>query len=113
MDLLSIETLGPLVTISLVVYAACNTSILSKANQFLPRVVDGVIASVSIVLSITLMQRLDDYLPFKLLDGKMLSSAVVFCTNPTPPSPHAAIACSAIAKNNVAPKWQLGLEKVL
>ena len=68
-----------------------------QANQWMPKIVDGVIAAASVVVSMTLIHTLDRNLPFKLLDSKMMSSAVVFCTNPKPPSPHAAIACSAIS----------------
>ena len=77
--------------------ARCVGHLALQANQWMPKIVDGVIAAASIVVSITLIHTLDRNLPFKLLDSKMMSSAVVFCTNPKPPSPHAAIACSAIS----------------
>lgn len=95
--MLSIEMLGPLVTIACASYAALDTALLTKANQWMPKIIDGIIAAASVVVSMTLIHTLDDILPFKLLDSKMMTSAVVFCTNPNPPSPHAAIACSAIS----------------
>ena len=77
--------------------ARCLGYLPLQANQWMPKIIDGIIAAASVVVSMTLIHTLDDILPFKLLDSKMMTSAVVFCTNPKPPSPHAAIACSAIS----------------
>lgn len=89
------EVLGPLTTASLALYACLASNLFSEQNQWLPRVVDAIFAALTTVVSISLVVGLDGVIHFKLFDSKMMSSAVVFCTNPTPPSPHAFVVCSA------------------
>ena len=91
----ALNLIGPLTTIGLAAYAALDTALLTRANQWLPRVVDATLAAASVVVSISLVHAMDRNLPVRLFDSKMMSSAVVFCTNAKPPSPHAFIACSA------------------
>ena len=87
--------LGPLTTAALALYACLASNLFSEANQWLPRIVDAIFAALTTIVSISLVVGLDSMIQFKLFDGKMMSSAVVFCTNPTPPSPHAFIVCSS------------------
>lgn len=87
--------LGPLVFLALALYVTFLSNLLTAANQWLPRTVDAVMAAISVVAGIVLVVALDGLLPFKLYDPKMMTSAVVFCTNPTPPPPHAFVACTA------------------
>jgi hypothetical protein len=89
--------LGPLVTFALALYATLSSRLLDRANMFTPRVVDAVFAAVSVVAGVAFIQALDRLLPFQLYNSKMLGSSVVFCTNPTPPSPTAFLTTTASA----------------
>jgi hypothetical protein len=91
--------LDPMTAVGLVVTAALAVYTISGmvGKGWLPMIVDAVLAAVSVVISIAHLTACDSYLPYKLFDSKMMSSAVVFCTNTTPPSPRAFIACTASA----------------
>lgn len=85
------DSLGPVLVAALALHAM---STFEKAT-WLPRIVDSLLAAVSVIGGITMLDRIDDDLPFRLFDSKMMSSAVVFCSSPTPPSPRAFLACTS------------------
>lgn len=62
-----------------------------------PTVVDALFAAASAVLGIAVLHWLEELLTIKLFEPKMLGSIVVFCSNPSPPSPRAFLVCTACA----------------
>ena len=92
-----LAVVGPLVFVALALHTTFGSGLLRRSTQWLPTTVDASLAAISVIASILVLDQIDNVLPFKLFDSKMMSSAVVFCTNPTPPAPHAFIACTASA----------------
>ena len=91
------DLLGPLCVICLTCYVAATTGLFARHTHILPRAVDAVLAAATVVGSIGLLHQIERLTNLTLFDGKMLGSAVVFCTNPTPPPPRAFAVCTACA----------------
>ena len=77
-------------------YFVVYTGMLGRHRHLIPRLVDAVMAAVSLGVSLILCGWLDTK-AMPLYNSKMLSSAVVLFGNPRPPSPHAFLLCSASA----------------
>ena len=71
------------------------SGLLNSKTQVATRVVDAAFAGASVALSISVCHILDGYLPFRVYDSKMLSSAVIFLSNPSPPKLTSFLVCSA------------------
>ena len=64
-------------------------------STLLPHIVDAIFAAVSAIVGIGMLHWLEALLHLKLFDSKMLSSIVIFCSNPIPPSPKSFVICTA------------------
>ena len=75
------DLLGPLCVICLTCYIAATTGLFARHTHTLPRAVDAVLAAATVVGSIGLLHQIERLTNLTLFDGKMVGSAVVFCTN--------------------------------
>lgn len=85
-----------LVTLLAFGYFAHVAGLFAAHKNVLPRVVDALLASFSLGLSLMLIGWLDSK-AYPLYDGKLLSSGVAFFNSARPPSPKAFVVCTASA----------------
>lgn len=78
-----------------------NESNISNSNKrmkhLLPHIIDAVFAGLTAILGLCLLHYGESIFKIKLYDAKMLTSIVIFCSNPVPPSPRSFLICTLCA----------------
>jgi hypothetical protein len=66
-------------------------------KHLLPHIIDAIVAGLTAVLGLCLLHYGEYIFKIKLYDAKMLTSIVIFCSNPVPPSPRSFLICTLCA----------------
>ena len=70
-----------------------------RMKHLLPHIIDAFLAGLTAILGLCLL-HIGEYMlhnNVKLYDAKMLTSIVIFCSNPVPPSPRSFVICTVCA----------------
>jgi hypothetical protein len=70
-----------------------------RMKHLLPHIIDAFLAGLTAILGLCLL-HIGEYMlhnKVKLYDAKMLTSIVIFCSNPVPPSPRSFVICTVCA----------------
>jgi hypothetical protein len=76
-----------------------NSSNNKRMKHLLPHIIDAFLAGLTAILGLCLL-HIGEYMlhnNVKLYDAKMLTSIVIFCSNPVPPSPRSFVICTVCA----------------
>jgi hypothetical protein len=68
-----------------------------RMKHLLPHIIDAFLAGLTAILGLCLLHYGEYMLHIKLFDAKMLTSIVIFCSNPVPPSPRSFVICTVCA----------------
>jgi hypothetical protein len=74
-----------------------NSNSNKRMKHLLPHIIDAFLAGLTAILGLCLLHIGEYMLHIKLYDAKMLTSIVIFCSNPVPPSPRSFVICTVCA----------------